>query len=504
MTLEPTQARIVRTAPRDATGRAIVIGAGMAGLFAAHVLAGHFDEVLLVERDRLGDAPGPRAGVPQGHYVHQLLMRGRKTLEALFPDLGQTLLDAGAVPLDWYRSVRWLGPAGWLARAEEGFVTWSTSRDLLEFEVRRRVLAHARVSVLTGRDVTGLHFDPVLGRVCGVNVRRRCGESSANTDEADGGCGADSVETLGAAFVVDASGRSSRAPTWLLAAGFEAVQETVVDARVGYSSRLYRMPKRSVWRDWDALVIHGRPPECLRSGTIFPIEGNRWIVTLTGAGGDYPPGDDAGFLAFAHSLRGLALHDAIAHAEPVSPIRRFRRTENRLRHFDEMAAWPAGFAVLGDAACSFNPVYGQGMTVAALSAVALDAHLAHLRERRSAGEVPGSLALQRALARVAERAWIFATGVDLRQTANQGMTHWKARFMQRYVEVLLAMAVHDEAVYRRFLRVMHMIEPPAALFAPSVAARVAWRLVSGEEARRAAHRGAPGARDGVARSTRPR
>ncbi|OJY21933.1 hypothetical protein [Pandoraea sp. 64-18] len=469
MTVSSTRARCTPTEAPSTAWRAIVVGAGMAGLLAAHALAGHFDEVWLVERDALPDSPAPRAGVPQGHYVHQLLMRGRRTLDALFPDLGQALLDAGAVPLDWYRSVRWFGAAGWMPPAGEGFVTWSTSRGLLEFAVRQRVLAKRNVRVLTGCDVTGLRFDAALARVCGVAIRRRAGGSRGQAEDAE------DVTTVPAAFVVDASGRNSHAPSWLRAMGLDAVRETVVDARVGYASRLYAVPKPSVWRDWQALVVHGRPPECLRSGTIFPIEDNRWIVTLTGAGGDYPPGDADGFLAFAKSLRVPTLHDAIAHAEPVSPIRQFRRTENRLRHFDEMRRWPAGFAVLGDAACSFNPVYGQGMTIAALSAVALDAHL-HLIRR--ANDAPGGLALQRALAHVAQRAWIFATGVDLRQTGERGATHWRARLMQHYVESLLGLAVDDAAIYRRFLRVMHMVEPPSALFAPSVTARVAWRIAS--------------------------
>ncbi|WP_216641711.1 NAD(P)/FAD-dependent oxidoreductase [Pandoraea apista] len=462
-----TSAGVMPGGAAPGASRAIVIGAGMAALLAAHVLTGHFEEVCLVERDDLPMRPGPRAGVPQGQFVHQLLMRGRRTLDALFPELGQSLLDAGAVPLDWYRSVRWFSAAGWMPAAGEGFVTWSTSRDLLEFAVRQRVLAERRITIMPGCEVTGLRVDTARTHVCGVSIRHR-------TSVSDGGSGSDS--TLPAAFVVDASGRNSHAPSWLKAAGFDMPRETVVDARVGYASRLYTVPKHSPWRDWQALVVHGRAPECSRSGTIFPIEGNRWIVTLTGVGGDYPPGDEDSFAAFARSLRVPALYDAIAAAEPASPIRRFRQTENRVRHFGEMKRWPKGFAVLGDAACCFNPVYGQGMTVAALSAVALDAHLYVLRDTHAA---PGSLALQRVLARVARHAWTFSTGVDLRQTAQRGVVHWRARLMQRYVELLLGLAVDDAAIYRRFLRVMHMVEPPGALFVPSVAARVALKYVSG-------------------------
>lgn len=455
-------------AAAPAASRAIVIGAGMAGLLAAHMLTGHFEEVWLLERDEFTDTPASRAGVPQGQFVHQLLMRGRRTLEALFPELGQALLDAGAVQLDWYRSVRWFSAAGWMPLAGEGFVTWSTSRDLLEFAVRQRVLGERRVTVMSGCEVTGLSVDATLTHVCGVTIRQRSGGMAGVAGR---------VSMLPAAFVVDASGRNSRAPSWLKAAGFDMPRETVVDARVGYSSRLFAMPKHSPWRDWQALVVHGRAPDCPRSGTIFPIEGNRWIVTLTGVGGDYPPGDEDSFAAFARSLRVPTLHDAIAGAEPVSPIRRFRQTENRVRHFSEMKRWPEGFAVLGDAACCFNPVYGQGMTVAALSAVALDAHLYVLR---SAEAAPGSLTLQRVLAHVARHAWTFSTGVDLRLTGQRGAAHWRARLMQRYVELLLGLAVDDAAIYRRFLRVMHMVEPPGALFAPSVAARVAMKYVSGQ------------------------
>lgn len=461
-----TSAGAMPCSTTSAATRAIVIGGGMAGLLAARVLTGHFEEVWLVERDELPRSPGPRAGVPQGQFVHQLLMRGRRTLEALFPELGQTLLDAGAVPLDWYRSVRWFSAAGWMPAAGEGFVTWSTSRDLLEFAVRQRVLAERRVSVLPGCEVTGLSLDAGQTHVCGVTIRQRPGVLA--------GCPG-GVTTLPAAFVVDASGRNSHTPSWLRAAGFDMPRETVVDARVGYASRLYAVPKRSPWRDWQALVVHGRAPDCPRSGTIFPIEGNRWIVTLTGVGGNYPPGDEDSFVAFARSLRVPTLHDAIAAAEPISAIRRFRQTENRVRHFNEMTRWPRGFAVLGDAACCFNPVYGQGMTVAALSAVALDAHLYVLR---SADAAPGSLTLQRVLARVARHAWTFSTGVDLRQTGQRGAAHWRARLMQRYVELLLGLAVDDAAIYRRFLHVMHMVEPPSALFAPSVAAQVAFKFVS--------------------------
>lgn len=441
----------------ETESRAIVIGAGIAGLLAARALSEQYDNVWILERDALPDTPGPRSGIPQGYYVHQLLMRGKQTLEALFPGLGDELAQVGAVSLDWYSGVRWFGPVGWMPSDGEGFCTWSASRDLLEFVIRQRVLACPKVHLLSHCDVTGLTTNPSRERVTGVTVRARNGSASA----------AGLPPSLSAAFVVDASGRHSHAPAWLTAIGFDAPAETLVDAHVGYAGCLYRRPAQVPWRDWQALIVHSRPPECLRSGTIFPIEDNQWIVTLTGTAGDYPPGDPQGFLAFARSLRSGTLFEAIANAEPLTPIHQYRRTENRLRHYERLTRQPDGFVVMGDAACSFNPVYGQGMTVAAMSAVVLAAH-GYIHPQ------PSTAALQRHLARIARGAWTFATGVDLRHIgAKHDRRHWRAAAMQRYVEHVLKGAVHDSNLYHRFLHVMHMIEPPSVLFSPSVIAQVA-------------------------------
>ena len=152
--------------------------------------------------------------------------------------------------------------------------------------------------------------------------------------------------------------------------GYAQVQESVVNAFLGYSSRVYT-PPAGFEADWKGIVLTSRPPDSKRAGVLFPLNGGLWHVTLVGTGHDYPPTDEPGFIEFARTLRSPVLHDALADAKPVTSISGYRRTENQLRHFERMASFPDGFVVLGDAASAFNPVYGQGMSVAGLSALVL-------------------------------------------------------------------------------------------------------------------------------------
>jgi 2-polyprenyl-6-methoxyphenol hydroxylase-like FAD-dependent oxidoreductase len=200
---------------------------------------------------------------------------------------------------------------------------------------------------------------------------------------------------------------------------------------------------------------------------MFPIENGQWVVTLTGGGRDYPPTDDAGFLEFARSLRSPVLYDAIAGAEPVSPVLGYRRTANQRRHYEELTDLPGRLVVAGDSLCAFNPVYGQGMTVAALQAEALDELL-----RAGHGPERFSRIAQKAVARRADDAWMLATGEDLRYPTTQGAKVTAAtRLTHRYMDRVLRTAAVDPFVNAAFLRVLNMIDPPQALFRPGVMAR---------------------------------
>jgi 2-polyprenyl-6-methoxyphenol hydroxylase-like FAD-dependent oxidoreductase len=451
-----------------ATGRhALVTGGSIAGLLAARVLADHGARVTVVERDVLPVEPAGRKGTPQARHVHVLLTRGQEMLERLFPGLEAELAAAGAVQIDWTADTAWLTPAGWGYRFPSHLRTFASSRDLLEWLIRRRLATDPRVCFLTGHEVVGLLRAEAGAAVAGARVRPR----------GNAGDGAGAAAPLRADLVVDAGGRGSRAPAWLAEIGYAAPAETVVNAFLGYASRLYARPAGSSG-DWKALYLQSRPPQLLRGGVILPIEGERWLVTLAGAGRDYPPADATGFLEFARSLASPALYEAIRAATPLAPITTYRATENRVRHFERLARWPDGFIVAGDAACAFNPVYGQGMTTAALSAVTLDECLRGAA--RAGGDWRGlARRFQRLLARRNQAPWLLATGADLQVPQTVGRRPGGlARLSLRYFDHVLARATHDPTVRLALMDVLHLVRPPAALFQP----HILWRVLSGQRA----------------------
>jgi flavin-dependent dehydrogenase len=431
---------------------AIVIGGSLAGLLAARAAAERFDRVTVIERDRFPEVPEPRRGVPQGRHVHALLLAGYRALLALFPGLDEELKSAGVPHMDWTQDVLMLGPTGWAPRYPSGLITPSCTRPLLEWLVRRRVSAVPGVCLRQEQEVTGLLTD-AAGRVEGVRVRSRQG--------------AGAEEDLAAALVIDASGRTSRAAERLEALGYGSTPETAVNAHLGYSTRWYRPPPGFA-ADWKGLMVSTRAPDDRRGGVIAPIEGGRWIVTLAGVGHDYPPTDEDGFLAFVRSLRTQLLAAALEGAEPLTPIAGYQRTDNRLLHFERLPRWPNGFIVTGDAVCAFNPVYGQGMSAAAVAAAAL-------RDALRAAPVPlptgVTRGFQRRLAALNRVPWLMAAGEDFRWPSTSGkrpppglMTWLTHGYSDRVIDII----PRSPAAHRAFIKVWHMVEPPAVLLHPRI------------------------------------
>lgn len=436
-----------------AGGHAIVVGGSIAGLVAAAACARHFARVTLVERDAYPDTPVSRKGTPQARHVHVLLKQGELAIERLLPGLFAELVERGGQRVDTAGDARWFYFGGWKARFKSGIEMVSQSRGLLEWSLRRRVLALANTSLVTG-DVLALHSLDGK-RVAGVKLRRRDGP--------------DEPEILAADLVVDATGRGSRAPHWLEALGCGAPPESEVKVDVGYASRFYK--RTNAPRDWTALLCHPRHPDT-RCGVLLPIEDERWMLTLVGWFGDHPPGDDAGFLEWAGSLAVPDLYDAVKGAEPVSEIALHKFPSNRRRHYERLDAFPDGFAVLGDAACSFNPVYAQGMAASALGAAELDACLAERTTRGSADPLAGlSREFQTRLARVTDAPWLLATGEDFRSPHAQGPRPAWMPLLAWYTARVHELTWRDHFAARRFLEVMHLVKRPTALFHPWIALR---------------------------------
>jgi 2-polyprenyl-6-methoxyphenol hydroxylase-like FAD-dependent oxidoreductase len=441
---------------RDKHGHAVIVGGSMAGLLAARALSPHFERVTLVERDGLSDVPDPRKGVPQARHVHALLARGEEILSGLFPGLVPELVDAGAVRIDWTRDVKWFHFGAWKARCDSGVMTTLVSRPFLELSVRRRVLALPNVKLVAEHDVTGLTASPDRQRVTGVLIQRR---------DADGG-----AEALSADLTVDTSGRGSRTPQWLEALGYAAPEESAVKINVGYASRIYRVPD-DAGRGWKGCYVLGTPPHGKRLGVVAPIEGGRWMVTLAGMARDYPPDDHAGYLEFASSLPVDDIHRAIKDAEPLSDVAAYRFSSNLRRHYERMKRAPEGFVVLGDASCSFNPIYGQGMTTAGLGALALDACLS---EQRSRGSALDGFArrFQKKLAAATDVPWSMTTGEDFRFPETEGKRPLGGALLERYLTRVHVSSARDTKVLLAFTRAMHMLAGPTELLAPRMMLRV--------------------------------
>ncbi|MDZ8189430.1 MAG: FAD-dependent monooxygenase [Nostoc sp. ChiSLP02] len=441
----------------------VVIGGSIAGLLSAKVLTKYFERVTVIERDNFTQEAEHRAGVPQSPHVHTLLKRGLQVLEELFPGIETQLADSGASSLDWGNDLPWLGFAGWAPRFNSGLITHTCSRNLLEKTIRQRLATENNLVFIQGGQVVSLLSSSDGTSVTGVRVRFR------NQPETD----------FTADLVVDASGRNSPAPQWLEAMGYTPPQETVINSFLGYASCWYE-PPTNLQYDWQCLYVTVQPPNNNRGGVIYKVEGNRWILTLIGVGKDYPPTDKEGFLDFARSLRSPAIYEAIKDAQPLSSIYGYRRTENRLRHYEKLKRFPEGFLLVGDAVCAFNPVYGQGMTVAALEALTLDQCLNQQLFKYHDGSLIGlSRYFQKELNKVIAAPWLMTTGEDLRwHTTEGGKSDFISRVMQRYVNRVLLLQTENAEIHKTFLEVIHMLKPPTAFFHPSISTKVLKRVMN--------------------------
>ncbi|MGW2020379.1 FAD-dependent oxidoreductase [Streptomyces sp. NPDC001927] len=435
------------------TRHAVVIGGSLAGLLAARVLSEHAERVTVVERDRFPAGPEARPGVPQSRHVHVLLDSGQEALDELLPGFMGELRDLGAprvgMPSDM---VQWQN-GRWFSRLPSTTHLYTGPRAQLEWLVRRRVLADPRIELVEGTETIGFLGD--ASRVRGVRLRERGAgkERESRLLEAD--------------LVVDASGRGTHAPDWLASIGAEAPHEETIDTGLGYATRMYRGPADP---GMDAAGFNIVPnPEQVYGGVALPVGDGLHLVTFSGLRNDLPPTDEEGFEAFAAKLPHPVLSEWIAKATPESPVHGFRQTANVRRRYDRPGRRPAGFLAVGDALCAFNPIYGQGMAVAAMSAVTLRRVLADPRR------TPTTRTVQKALLDTSKQAWDIAAGADRKMPGATG-NDLAARAVDRpvgwYLRRLQERYGGDPVVGAAFRSVLTLKEPMTALFAPAVARQV--------------------------------
>ncbi|WP_369169103.1 FAD-dependent oxidoreductase [Streptomyces sp. R28] len=432
----------------ERTTTAVVLGGSLAGLLAARALADVADHVTVVERDVLPAGPEPRTGLPQARHVHQLWSGGAHAMEELLPGIVARLRDAGAHRLPVTTDMVALSPYGWYRRWAESHHMLLCSRDLLDATVREAVLADKRIELVQAEVLGPVGTDAA---VTGVRIRPH-----------------DSAErTLSADLVVDATGRGSRTAGRLTELGLPAVEQREVDSGVAYASRVFRAPE-AAREAFPVVNVQPDPragkPGC--GGVLLPIEDGQWIVTLFGSRGGEPPTEAEDFVRYAREeLRHPVIAELLTHAEPLTDVAYTRTTANRRHYYERMPVWPENFAVLGDALCALNPIYGHGMSVAAQGAVALR----DVIRRQGWGSAGLSRRIQRAVARPASAAWDLALGMDVFYPgATENGPTLRDRLLAAYVGRLLYTATGNGRIARRVTDVTSLERGAEVLLAPSV------------------------------------
>lgn len=448
------------TSPPVYGAHAVVLGASIGGLLAARVLSEHFAQVTVVERDRLPNDGRPRRGVPQGRHAHLLLAPGARALEELFPGLLAEVVEAGApvtrsldqLHLEVNGHVFCQQPGSRLGCEETGGAVYAPSRPLLESRILRRVRARRNVEIMDGCDVEGLTANSTLTRVTGARVEPRL----VGLVQRD----------LPADLVVAATGRGSRVPSWLRRLGYVPPFEEELPVALTYATQRVRLRPGSV--DPLRLVAIGATAGRPTGAAALAQEDDTWVVTLFGYSGFRPPLVRNGWLAFADAVLPRDFCRALRRAEPLTEVQQVRFPVNVWCRYDKLSRFPDGLVVMGDALCTLNPVYGQGMTLAALEALALRDVL------RSGTDDVGRRFFDAAVKPIGE-AWAFAVGGDLGMPPSivPGRRPFRLKAMHGYIAQAHAAAEEDPVMAWRILERMGFAESGESLFTPDSLRRVA-------------------------------
>lgn len=448
---------------------AIVMGGSIGGLLAARVLSESFRQVLVIERDVLPDGPAPRKGTPHGQHAHGLLARGCETLDMLFPGYTDALVRRGALLGDVQGDITFMSARRRFKDGVCGRRALLASRALLEDEVRRRVKALPNVRILSRVEVIEPLYDHVHERVVGVRTQRKHDPAYAHLRSLAPRDASDE-ETFAADLVIDVTGRASRSPSWLRTWGYRAAEEERVTIGLGYATAYFERKESAEDRQ---AVLSSPSAELPRGGVLLAQEPDesgvdRWVLTFSGYAGDHPVPTPEGLRERAASLGSTQIARVVQDSKLVGNVMRYGFPHSQRRHYDALDRFPSQYLVMGDALASFNPVYGQGMTVASLEALALrDAlreGLRNIHQRFFA-----------AAAKIISTPWQIAVGADLAIPTVEGPRPLPVKLVNAYLALVFRAAEKDEHVSRAFFQVMHMLEEPASLFKAPILARVLWQ-----------------------------
>jgi 2-polyprenyl-6-methoxyphenol hydroxylase-like FAD-dependent oxidoreductase len=432
--------------------RAVVLGGSIAGLFAARVLSDAYDEVLIVDRDVLLGVEGPRRGCPQGRHINGLLARGQLTMEELFPGITGEIVADGVPTGDLAGDVRWFFNGKHLKQQHAELLCLAATRPLLEKHIRARTEVIPNISFAERHEVLGLRTVAGGTQVTGVRVRR---------------LDSDKDEVLRADLVVDAMGRGSRMPVWLEELGYGRVDEESRKVGLGYVTQHYRLAKDAHFGD---VSINPVASAAAPRGAIFVrTDGNRIEMTTYGILGDHPPTDTAGLREWMKTMAVPDIYDALEGATALDEPVAFKFPTTIRRRYEHLSRLPDGLIATGDAVCCFNPVYAQGMTVAALGALTLRSHL-------HTGAAPQPRRYFEDLASdVLDAPWEMTKTVDLGFPGVAGKRTLKLRMGQAFLKRVQLAATRDGTVTAAYMRAAGLVDGPAAMMRPGFVLRVLWK-----------------------------
>lgn len=400
-----------------------MIGAGIAGLLTARVLSSYFETVIVVEKDELPQKPFERPGTPQDFHPHRVLPRGEIIMNRFFPGYVDDLLNLGAHNVKNDKMIRF-SPYGALELVIERKGA-ASSRALLEWTIRQRVQEIPNVHFHSKQAVTGLLASSDHKRVIGINIQERDELKTKRTVLTD--------------LVVDTCGRQSKLNKWLTSMGYDVPEPERLKVNFGYSTRYYKVPSHI--KEKLSAISEGDPAKNVGAVGLLYIEDNIAQALLFVAGGThYPPTNSTEYEKKLDSLVTPMMRELIKELEPISVPRGFRAQESTRQHFEQMENWPSGLLVLGDAFCNFDPIYGQGMTVAAIEAEMLDTCLKEHFTYKLGFERKVLQCMQQAI----EPAWWLSSIADLRWKGVEhvGTVPLKGvEFAQKYFDLYIKQAL---------------------------------------------------------------
>jgi 2-polyprenyl-6-methoxyphenol hydroxylase-like FAD-dependent oxidoreductase len=435
--------------------RAVVIGAGMGGLSAAGALAKYFEQVDILERDRLVASAGSRSGTPQDRHPHGLLAGGLQALDQIFPGFKSDLAAAGAVPVSFAREVQFERPdVGVLPKRNFGISVLCATRPLIELVLRRRAEAVANITLRPASRVIGIVPTAGGAGASGVQFVNGSGRS----------------ETLDTDLVVDASGRGAPILTLLDAFCWDRPQITEIGVDITYATAVVEIPPNAT-TDWKAVLTLPDPPYLALHAVLVPTEDNHWIVAIADHSATAWIETWDAFLDAAHSLITPTVYNALRYAQPAEGIRHYRFPVSTWKHFERLPRLPRGVLPVADSFCRFNPIHGQGMSSAAKQARLLQDVLA-----RAIAEPDPIAALQSGfmseVASVLETPWTMSTSADLAFPQTRGERPGNFAEAREFEAALFRAAVADPVVHRAMIEVAQLLQPHHRLREPEIMQRI--------------------------------